>query len=133
MTSLVNVEDLGPQTSFHDAKLYEVVDLGRHKLLPTKRPIEAWRFEVEISHGRWELVECHFPKWRHLHSARTKFLSRWLGEEMRPEMLATPETLVGRTARLEIRTSVDSDGIMTRVVVAARPNPNPVNAPGTSR
>ena len=133
MTHLIPVEDLGPQFSFHDGRLYHVIDVAAHPLLPRNKPRQQWVFEAEIAPGGWELIDCHFPKWKHPHSGRTKFLSAWLGGELRPEMLDNPKVLVGRTARLEIRTSVDSDGIMTRVVVAARPNPNPVNAPGTSR
>jgi len=130
MSASVDVADLGPQTSCHDARLYEVTDLGPHKLLPTKRPTERWRFEVEIEPGCWELVDCHLPKWKHPRSARTQFLTRWLGEDLRPAMLDKPEILVGRVALVEVRTSVDSDGIMNRVVVSARPNPKPIHSPG---
>lgn len=130
MTPLINVEDLGPQTTYHNATLYRVVDLGRHKLLPAKRPTERWTFEVEIKPGYWELVDCHFPKWRHPYSARTKFLTRWLSEELRPAMLTKPWLLLGLTARVKIRTSIDSDGFMERVVVSAWPNPDPVDSPG---
>lgn len=130
-TSLVNVEDLGPVTTLHDAKLYKVINRGPYKLLPRTRPIEVWQFEVEISPGRWELVERNFRKWKHPKSVRTKFLSRWLGEELRPDMLTTPEALVGRTALVEVKTSIDSDGIMSRWVDAAAPNPRQFDSPGT--
>ena len=60
--------------------------------------MERWRFEVEVEPGRWDLVDSHFPKWKHPRSARTKFLTEWLGGDLRPAMLDNPEILVGRAA-----------------------------------
>jgi hypothetical protein len=122
---MTDIADLGPQTSFHDARLSAVTDLGHHELLPIRRPTDRWRFGVEIQPWRWELVDCNSPKWKHLRSPEATFLTGWPGEDLPPAMLNNPELLVGRSARAEVRTSFDSDGIKNRVVVAARPNPHP--------
>jgi hypothetical protein len=130
MPTSIPLELLGPQTSFRNARLHQIKNLIHHPLLARFKPREEWVFETELESGHWELVSCYFPKWKHPHSARTKFLTQWLREELRPEMLDDPKLLVGHPARLEISTSFDSDEIMSRRIIAARATPDPATAPG---
>ena len=124
MQTTYDVDNLGPTTSFVKGWLQAVTDIGPYVNgnLRTK-PRERWDFDAELLPGRLQLVPVYIRKWNHPHSARSKFLRTWLGEAFRPEILANPKLLTGHAARLEIRTSVDSDGIMNHRIVAAHPVP----------
>ena len=111
-------------------RLKDVRDNGPHPLFKNGRSIEEWVFEVEVRPGSWELMSFHFPRWNHRHSARAKFLRTWLEADYRPEFLSNPKVLIGRTAELEVRTSIDSDDNMVQSLRSAKPTTKIVDSPG---
>ena len=133
MSTRQNVENMGPTFQKTVGRLYDVRNKGRHVILKNRRPLEEWIFQVEICPGRWKLLSIYFPKWNHHFSKKVKFLRGWLGEDYDPNYLSDPKTLIGRTAELEIRTSVDSDNIMSKTVMEARHTTKPVKSPGKNR
>jgi len=79
-----DIDNQGPTTSIVFARLVAVRDIGRHDILDHNKPRERWDFETEPLANGVSLVAIHFPKWRHPHSARGKFVRAWLGEAFRP-------------------------------------------------
>jgi hypothetical protein len=116
------VNAISPPTSRTTVgRLFDVRDKGRHVILKSRRPLEEWVFEVEVDAGQWKLLSRFFPKWKHPNSARTKFLRTWLGGIYQTAELSNPKTLIGRAAELEIRTSFNSDQLMSEWIYSVKP------------
>lgn len=130
MSTGQSVENMGPTFHTTVGRLYKILDNGPHVLFKKGRSIEEWVFEVEMRPGGWELKSFHFRKWNGSRSLRAKFLMTWLEADYRPEYLSNPKALIGRTAELEVRSSVDSVHNLVQSLIGARPTTKIFDSPG---